>query len=127
MPTTTRAAAAVAVLAATALTALTGCGAVNKALDCARTAATIADDVQDLQNTVGNAGSSPQAAVSALDRIDQDLKSLGDKTGDADVGKAVSNLQQAVENARTAADKGTVPDATPVGDAAAELTKVCTP
>ncbi|TKA13447.1 hypothetical protein [Actinacidiphila oryziradicis] len=109
--------------------ALVGCsaGAVDKALDCAQTAATVARDVQDLQNVVGNAGNSPQDAATALDRISQDLKNLGEKTSGADVSKAVDELQKAVRNARTAADNGTVPDVTPVAYAAGALTKVCAP
>jgi phage shock protein A len=115
-------------LAATALSvaAVVGCGAVNKALDCAQTAAAVAQDVQNLQNVVSNAGNSPQDAATALDQISQDLKDLGDKTGDTDVSKAVDDVQKAVQNAQSAADKGTVPDVSPIASAAGELTKVCT-
>lgn len=120
----TAATAAVTLLAALALA---GCSAVDRAVGCAQTAAIIAKDVQQLQGAVSNAGDSPQAAAEALGEIERDLQSLDDSTGDADVGKAVSSLRRAVENARSAAEKNTVPDVTPVIDAAAELTKVCTP
>ncbi|MFD3450854.1 hypothetical protein ACFWVC_01605 [Streptomyces sp. NPDC058691] len=121
--------------AATALgaAALTGCGAVdavdsvNKALDCATVAAQVAGDVQNLQNAVSNAGNDPQAAATALNQIADHLAALGDKTDNADVTKAVNDLQKAVDNARTAADSGQAPDISPVADAAAGLTKVCSP
>ncbi|MDJ0344402.1 hypothetical protein QMK19_29995 [Streptomyces sp. H10-C2] len=119
--------AAIAAAAALTLPAAAGCSAIDKALDCAHVAATVAGDVQNLQNAVGNAGNSPQDAVNALDQISRDLKDVGSKTGNADVGKAVTDLTTAVQNARTAANKGTTPDITPVADAAGELTKVCTP
>jgi len=108
-------------------TALVGCGAVDKALDCAQTAGTVAHDVQALRHVVSKADNRPQDAATALDRISEDLKALGDKTGGADVGKAVDDLQKAVQNAKSAADRGAVPDVSPVASAAGELTKVCTP
>lgn len=109
-----------------AATALAGCAAVDKALDCAQTAATVASDVQNLQDAVSGAGDNPQAAVNALDQISSDLKAVDTDTGDADVSKAVKDLTKAVDNARAAADKGDVPDVSPVLDAAGELSKVCT-
>jgi membrane-bound lytic murein transglycosylase B len=117
--------AAVALSAVTAA-ALTGCSAVDKAIGCAQTAATVASDVQNLQDAISNAGDSPQAAVNALDQISSDLKAIDKDTGDADVSAAVKDLSKAVDNARTAADKGDVPDISPIVDAAGELTKVCT-
>ncbi|MCM2419578.1 MULTISPECIES: hypothetical protein [Streptomyces] len=119
--------AALAAAAALTLPAAAGCSAIDKALDCAHVAAAVAGDVQNLQNAVGNAGNSPQDAVNALDQISRDLKDVGNKTGNADVSKAVNDLNTAVKNARTAANNGTTPDVTPVADAAGELTKVCTP
>lgn len=118
--------AAVAVIALAVLPAATGCGAVDKALGCATVAARVADDVQDLQNAVGSAGNSPQDAAGALDRITADLKDVGGATGNADVGKAVDSLAQAVQNAQQAANQGKIPDTQPVVDAAAELGRVCT-
>ena len=122
-----RAAAFATAAALLAAVALTGCGAVDQAISCAQTAATITDHVQRLQQTVSDAGDSPQATADALAQIDGDLQSLQNDTGDADVGKAASSLRQAVENAHAAAEKGTVPDVTPVIDAATELAKVCAP
>ncbi|WP_234544144.1 hypothetical protein [Streptomyces shenzhenensis] len=119
-----------AVTAATALTTalLTGCDSVNTALDCVRTADSIADSVTDLQQAVENAANDPTQTDASLDSIQQNLRKIGDRTDDADVNKAVDNLQQAVDNVRTAVRNGdSTPDVTPVTDAAGELTKVCTP
>jgi hypothetical protein len=53
---------------------------------------------------------------------------VGDQTDDADVNKAVDDLQKAVTNVRDAVKNGDeTPDISPVTDAAGELTKVCTP
>ncbi|MEV6106906.1 hypothetical protein AB0M28_19635 [Streptomyces sp. NPDC051940] len=118
---------ALTLAAAAALTvSLTGCDSVDKALDCGRLAANIADDVQDLQNTASNAGDSPQAFVDALDAINTDLKDWKGQTDNADLTQAVDDLQKAVDSARQSAEDGTVPDVTPIADAAGEVSKVCT-
>ncbi|MFE4449432.1 hypothetical protein [Streptomyces sp. NPDC056796] len=110
------------------LTAAVGCGAVDKAMDCVRTADAIATSVNSLQQAVSSASDDPTQASEALDRIDQDIKDLGDTTDDADLSKAVDGLRACVTNVRDALDKGdTTPDLTPVTDAATEIGKVCTP
>ncbi|MFI8005300.1 hypothetical protein [Streptomyces sp. NBC_00178] len=110
------------------LTAATGCGAVDKALDCVRTADAIATSVNSLQQAVSNATDDPTQASEALDQIDKDLKDLGDTTDNADLSKAVDDLQAGVTNVRDSLDKGdATPDITPVTDAATEIGKVCTP
>ena len=111
-----------------ALPAAVGCDAVNKALDCVQTADTIADSVTDLQQAVENAANDPTQADEALNSIDQNLDKIGDKTDNADINKAVDDLQKAVTNVRDSIKNGDqTPDVTPVTDAAGELTKVCTP
>ncbi|MFJ2741613.1 hypothetical protein ACIO3O_18335 [Streptomyces sp. NPDC087440] len=117
-------------LAATALTvtSLVGCGALDKALDCANTATTIAASVDRLSTAVSNAANDPLASQQALNDIDRELKSLGDKTDNADLSKAVKDLGTGVDNVRKAIDGGdTTPDLTPVTSAASEIGKVCTP
>ncbi|MER6462252.1 hypothetical protein ACWC4D_33020 [Streptomyces sp. NPDC001288] len=118
-----------AVTATAALTlGLTGCDAVDKALDCVQTADSIADSVTDLQQAVENAADDPTRTDASLDSIQSNLGKIGDKTDDADVNKAVDDLDRAVDNVRTALRNGdSTPDVTPVTDAAGELTKVCTP
>ncbi|MER5675420.1 MULTISPECIES: hypothetical protein [Streptomyces] len=110
------------------LTAAAGCGAVDKALDCVRTADAIATSVDNLQQAVSNASDDPTQASESLDQIDKELKDLGDTTDNADLSKAVDDLQAGVGNVRDSIDKGdATPDITPVTDAAAEIGKVCTP
>ncbi|MCP3819474.1 hypothetical protein NLX86_15580 [Streptomyces sp. A3M-1-3] len=120
-----------ALAAAAALIAIPtaiGCSAIDKAFDCAQTAVAITDSVNDLQQAVSNAGNSPQEAKEALDQIEKNLGDLGDKTDNADVGKAVDDLTTGVKNVRDAIETGdATPDITPVTDAASELTNVCSP
>ena len=111
-----------------AVPAAVGCSAVDKALDCVQTADSIADSVTDLQQAVENASNDPTKADEALASIDKNLGKISDKTDNADVSKAVDDLNKAVGNVRTAIKNGDhTPDVTPVTDAAGELTKVCTP
>ncbi|MEU1294904.1 hypothetical protein ABZ439_20995 [Streptomyces sp. NPDC005840] len=120
---------AVIAAAAVALTAgvTTGCDAVDKALDCVQTADAIADSVTRLQQAVENASDDPGRLDETLTSIDKDLASIGDKTANADVNKAVESLGDAVDNVRAAVRDGdTTPDVGPLTDAAGELTKVCT-
>ncbi|MFJ9035545.1 hypothetical protein ACIRF8_02980 [Streptomyces sp. NPDC102406] len=117
-----------AAVALTAVPAVVGCSAVDKALDCVQTADAIADSVTDLQQAVENAANDPGRTDEALASIDKNLDTLGDKTDNTDVSKAVGDLNKAVDNVRTAIKTGDeTPDITPVTDAAGELTKVCTP
>ncbi|MGW3718153.1 hypothetical protein ACWD8L_13625 [Streptomyces sp. NPDC005133] len=110
-----------------ALTATTGCGAVDKALDCVRTADAIATSVNNLQQAVSNASNDPTQAAEALDEIDKELGNLGDTTDNANLSKAVDDLQTGVKNVRTSVDNGdATPDITPVTDAAKEIGNVCT-
>ncbi|MEU8886863.1 hypothetical protein [Streptomyces sp. NPDC048442] len=117
-------------LAATALaaTSLVGCGALDKAMDCANTATTIAASVDKLTRAISSAADNPLQSQQALNDIDRELKTLGDKTDNADLSKAVKDLGTGVDNVRKSLDSGdTTPDLKPVTDAAAEIGKVCTP
>lgn len=110
------------------VTAAAGCSALDKTLDCVRTADAIATSVDNLQQAVTNASSDPTQASESLDEIQKELNNLGDKTDDADLSKAVDDLQVGVGSVRDSIDKGdATPDITPVTDAAAEIGKVCTP
>ncbi|WP_326808439.1 MULTISPECIES: hypothetical protein [unclassified Streptomyces] len=119
----------VAVAAAVVLTVpvVAGCSAVDKALDCANTAATVAQAADDLQQAASDANEDPTQAKRSLDKIDKNLKKIGDETDEGDVNKAVSKLSDAVDSVRTDLNAGRTPKTDPVGDAAGELTKVCTP
>ncbi|MEJ8635241.1 MULTISPECIES: hypothetical protein [Streptomyces] len=105
-----------------------GCSALDKALDCVETADAIATSVDKLQKAVSTAADDPTQAREALDDIDRELDSLGDKTDNADLSKAVDDLNTGVGNVRKAIEGGdATPDITPVTNAAAEIGKVCTP
>ncbi|MFF8813466.1 hypothetical protein [Streptomyces pactum] len=111
-----------------AVPALTGCDSVQKAVDCAQLALEVTNDVNELQNALTGAAVNPQDADKIIDLLEDDLDKLGDRTDNADVAKAVENLDQAVGNVRTAMDRGDrTPDLTPVTEALGELTNVCTP
>ncbi|MGW0608231.1 hypothetical protein [Streptomyces sp. NPDC002644] len=117
-------------VAAVAVAALltTGCDAVSTALDCARTATAIADSVAELQQAVDAAANDPTQLEESLASIDRNLDELGDSTGDADVGKAVDDLRAGVDQVQKSVEAGdATPDVSPITDASAELTKVCTP
>ena len=120
---------AAAVLAAALTTGFaTGCEAVDKAQDCVQTAEAVANSVNELQQAVQAASDDPTQIEESLRSIDKNLDELGDKTDNADVNKAVDNLQQSVTNVRQAVENGdATPDISPITDAAGELTKVCTP
>ncbi|MEU6273567.1 hypothetical protein ABZ871_14335 [Streptomyces populi] len=126
---TRRRTAVLAVVTALAvLPAVVGCDAVGKALDCVQTADSIADSVTDLQQAVENAANDPTQTDASLNAIENNLDKIGDKTDNADVNKAVDQLNKAVGNVRTAVKNGdATPDISPVTAAAGELTKVCTP
>ncbi|MFE2301034.1 hypothetical protein ACFXAW_22970 [Streptomyces sp. NPDC059445] len=123
-----RTAALAAVAALVVLPAAVGCDAVSKALDCVQTADSIADSVTDLQQAVENAANDPSQTDASLNAIENNLDKIGDQTDNADVNKAVDELNKAVANVRTAVKNGdATPDISPVTAAAGELTKVCTP
>ncbi|MFD9338728.1 hypothetical protein ACFWBF_30715 [Streptomyces sp. NPDC060028] len=120
--------AAVALAAALAVPAITSCDAISTAMDCANTAVAITDGANDLQQAVSQAGNSPQDAQNALNQIETNLKKVGDQTDNADLSKAIDSMNAAVKNVRTSIENGnSVPDVTPVADAAKEISKVCTP
>ncbi|MFC9246884.1 hypothetical protein ACFT7S_23665 [Streptomyces sp. NPDC057136] len=110
------------------LTTAVGCSALDKALDCVQTADAIATSVGKLEQAVSTAADDPTQASEALDEIDKELKNLGDKTDNADLSKAVDDLQTGVTNVRGSIESGdATPDISPVTDAATEIGKVCTP
>ncbi|GAA2615955.1 hypothetical protein [Streptomyces axinellae] len=118
---------AVAAAVVLGIPVVSGCSAVDKALDCANTAATVAQAADDLQQAASDAGEDPTQAKRSLDKIDKNLKTIEEETDEGDVRKAVTKLGDAVDSVRTDVDAGRTPRTGPVGDAADELTKVCTP
>ncbi|MEU5401980.1 hypothetical protein ABZ348_22100 [Streptomyces sp. NPDC005963] len=105
-----------------------GCSAIDKALDCVETAEAIATSVDKLTEAASNATENPTQARQALDDIDKELNSLSDKTDNADLTKAVDDLNAGVDSVRKAIEGGdATPDLKPVTDAASEIGKVCSP
>ncbi|MFJ7059188.1 hypothetical protein ACK8N7_23365 [Streptomyces griseobrunneus] len=110
------------------LTTAVGCAGLDKALDCVRTADAIATSVGNLQQAVSSASEDITQASEALDDIDRELKKLDDTTDNADLSKAVDDLQTGVTDVRESIESGdATPDITPVTNAATEIGKVCTP
>ncbi|MYR94197.1 hypothetical protein GTY67_11155 [Streptomyces sp. SID8374] len=110
------------------LTTAVGCAGLDKALDCVRTADAVATSVGNLQRAVSSASGDITQASEALDDIDRELKNLDGATDNADLSKAVDDLQAGVANVRESIESGdATPDITPVTNAATEIGKVCTP
>ncbi|WP_441245932.1 hypothetical protein [Kitasatospora sp. McL0602] len=102
------------------------CSAAQKAIDCGTTAARVAGDIADAGTAFNNADKNPQAAGQALQKLKKDLDQLGRNSSDTDVAKAVTDLQTQVDKAQKAIDAKETPDLKPLGDAAANLSKICT-
>ncbi|WP_197358589.1 hypothetical protein [Streptomyces clavuligerus] len=106
----------------------TGCSAIDKALDCVETAEAITKSVDSLTDAAAGAAENPTETREALNTIEKELESLGDKTDDADLSKAVDNLNSGVDSVRKAIEGGDpTPDLNPRKDAAGEIGKVCSP
>ncbi|WP_051653054.1 hypothetical protein [Kitasatospora cheerisanensis] len=102
------------------------CSAAEKAVSCANTAVQISTDVAQLGSAYNNADKDPAAAGEALKKIKGDLDKIGRNSSDADLAKAVGDLQAQVDKVQTAVDSNQVPDLGPLGDAAGRVSKVCT-
>lgn len=102
------------------------CSAAQKAIDCGNTAVKITGDISDATSAFNNANNDPQAAGQAMQKLKKDLDKLGRNSGDTDVSKAITDLQTQVDKAQQAINANQAPDLKPLGDAAANLSKVCT-
>nr|AUV64102.1 bifunctional purine biosynthesis protein PurH [Streptomyces citricolor] len=116
--------AAVALILLLPLSAVS-CAAAQKAVDCGSTAVKIAGDVADAGAAYNNADKDPQAAGKALQKLKQDLDQVGRNSSDTDLAKAVDDLRTQADKAQQAINDKQTPDLKPLGDAAAQLTKVC--
>ncbi|MFG2909305.1 hypothetical protein ACGF13_30090 [Kitasatospora sp. NPDC048286] len=117
---------AVAGLIAILPLSMVSCSAAQKALDCGNTAVKITGDIADVTQAYDNASNDSAAAGRALQKLKNDLDQVGKNSKNTDVAKAVTDLQKQVENVQRAADRNEVPDLKPLGDAAGNLTSVCT-
>ncbi|AUG77433.1 hypothetical protein CFP65_2608 [Kitasatospora sp. MMS16-BH015] len=102
------------------------CSAAQKAIDCGNTAVRVTSDVADAGTAFNSADKDPATAGKALSKLKKDLDQLGRNSSDTDLTKAVGDLQTQVDKAQQAVNANQVPDLKPLGDAAAQLSKVCT-
>ncbi|MER8102759.1 hypothetical protein ACFV84_14345 [Kitasatospora sp. NPDC059811] len=120
------AALAVAGLIAILPLSMVSCSAAQKAIDCGNTAVRITGDLADVTSAYGNASNDSAAAAKALEKLRTDLNQVGRNSKNTDVAKAVADLQKQADKVQQAVDKKEVPDLKPLGDAAGNLTSVCT-
>ncbi|MGW4697273.1 hypothetical protein ACWEO1_33395 [Kitasatospora cineracea] len=117
---------AVAALALVLPLSAVSCSAAEKAVSCANTAVQIASDVAQLGSAYDSAEQDPVAAGKALQKLKGDMDKIGRNSSDADLGKAIGDLQTQIDKAQQAVDSNQVPDLGPLGDAAGRVSKVCT-
>jgi methyl-accepting chemotaxis protein len=115
---------------ALAASGLVACNDVNRSVDCGKSALRIAGDVQDVVAAVTNVGNlvdseRREQTSESLDKLQRDVKDVSRNSHDIDQRKAADDVAQAARGVKDAADKGGSPDVKPLGDAAAELSKVC--
>ncbi|MFE4518294.1 hypothetical protein ACFRMQ_29420 [Kitasatospora sp. NPDC056783] len=120
------AALAVAGLIAILPLSMVSCSAAQKAIDCGNTAVKITGDIADVTQAYDNASNDSAAAGKALQKLKNDLDQVGKNSKNTDVAKAVTDLQKQVDNVQRAAEKNEVPDLKPLGNAAGNLTSICT-
>ncbi|MGW4380293.1 hypothetical protein [Kitasatospora sp. NPDC004531] len=101
------------------------CSAAEKAVSCANTAVQLSTDVAQLGTAFNNADQDPEAAGQAVQQLKADLDKIGRNSGDADLSKAVGDLQSQVDKVQQAVDNNQVPDLGPLGDAVGRVGKVC--
>ncbi|MFG3055032.1 hypothetical protein ACGFZP_29335 [Kitasatospora sp. NPDC048239] len=102
------------------------CSAAQKALDCGNTAIKITSDISDVTSAFNNASNDATAAGQSLQKLKNDLDQLGKNSKNTDVAKAITDLQTQVDKVQQAVNNKQVPDLKPLGDAAGNLTQVCT-
>ncbi|MER6399146.1 MULTISPECIES: hypothetical protein [unclassified Kitasatospora] len=102
------------------------CSAAQKALDCGNTAVRITGDISDVTTAFNNASNDSAAAGQALQKLKNDLDDLGKNSKNTDVAKAITDLNTQVGKVQQAINDKQAPDLKPLGDAAGNLTQVCT-
>ncbi|MET8625415.1 hypothetical protein ABZW30_16980 [Kitasatospora sp. NPDC004669] len=117
---------AVAGLIAILPLSMVSCSAAQKAIDCGNTAVKVTGDIADLTKAYDNAGNDSAAAGKALQKLKGDLDQIGKNSKNTDVVKAATDLQKQADKVQQAVDRKEAPDLKPLGDAAGNLTSVCT-
>ncbi|MFF1304978.1 hypothetical protein [Streptomyces sp. NPDC058307] len=118
---------------ATALTVVlaTGCDpdSVDNSLDCVSHADTIADSVKAIHEAGWDAVKDPSKTAESIATIAKNVDEINkvrDDSGDSEVGKAVKDLDKAIEDYnRSILNGDTAPDSTRIDAAADRLKEVC--
>jgi hypothetical protein len=119
----------VATLAALGMLApvmVTGCDAKERAVDCAKLAIAVSRSYDELERTALTAAldEDPEQFTDALRR---DAEKVRDRTDNVDVRRAADAVLDAATEVRQTLEDGRTPELSVLGDATAELTRVCTP
>lgn len=123
----------VTALTAAALTVVlaTGCDPddVDNSLDCVSHADTIAASVKAIHEAGWDAAKDPSKtddSIATIDKNVDEINKVRDDSGDSEVGKAVKDLDKAIEDYnRSILNGDTDPDSTGIDAAAARLKEVC--
>lgn len=121
-----RRAAVLALLTTLAALGTSACGATaERALDCGKLALAVSRGIDDLERAaVGSA--LDKDATEVTEKIDEDVQKIKDRSDNVDLGKAADQVAAATKDVHAAIREDREPDLTPLKDAGAELTKVCT-
>ncbi|MDF3289267.1 hypothetical protein [Streptomyces silvisoli] len=116
---------------ALAVPGFTACNDLNRSADCGRSALRITGDVQDVVAAVTNVGNLVDSerrkqTSQSFHKLQRDVKDMARNSHNVDQRKAADDVAKAARGVKAAADSGGSPDVKPLGDAAAELSRVCT-
>jgi hypothetical protein len=115
---------ALALTVALAAGAGTACD-VQRAVDCAVLALEVSNAGDRVAEAV--ATSAVEDDLRAFRELGEDIDELTDRVEDTDVREAAESVGEAANNLEQAVERGEAPGLSPLLDATAELTTVCTP
>ena len=102
------------------------CEVQERAVDCTKLAIAVSRSYDELERTALTAALDEEPAQ-FTDAVRADAEKVRDRTGNVDVQRAADAVLAAATAVQEAADAGEKPDLSALGEAIAELTKVCTP
>jgi hypothetical protein len=97
----------------------------DRAVDCARLALQVSNASDRVADAV--ATSVLDDDIDAFGELAEDIGELERRVNDTDVREAAESVSEAAENLQRTVEDGREPDLTPLVDATAELTTVCSP
>ncbi|MDB1089525.1 hypothetical protein PJ985_18355 [Streptomyces sp. ACA25] len=98
----------------------------ERTVECGKLAAAVVRSIDEL-------GRAADDAIDAEDfgeftaAVEKEVEELQESTGDAEVAAAAESVLDALDEIAQAAENDTEPDLSPLGDAADELTAICSP